>query len=134
MSGKNFLAVVAAVGLALGLSGCSGFRANPEDCSAIGSYVQEIVALQNATNQKFSDNSYRRSGIKLWTAKLDSLAGEVSPREPELKAALSDWISTSRAVAETLKPNILEMNTGAVNEAADAFQVANKTLGSMCSF
>jgi hypothetical protein len=134
VSKRKAVVAVTAIGFGLLLSGCAGFRANPEDCSAIGGYVKEIVALQNATNDNFADNSYRRAGIKLWVEKLDELETSVHPRETELKEALSNWIATSRGVADELRPNVLDIDTDAVNKTANQFQSANQALGSMCSF
>jgi predicted polyphosphate/ATP-dependent NAD kinase len=130
---RKAIVAVTVLGIAMGVSGCSGFRANTEDCDAIRGYISEIVAIQNATIAKISDNAYRRSGIKLWTAKLDELEAGVSPREAQLESALADWIAKSRAVAETFRPNLLDLDTAALDKAAGEFQSSNQTLGSMCS-
>jgi hypothetical protein len=125
------LSAVTVIALGIGLSGCSGFKANSEDCSSIMAYIKEVNALVDATNAGISDSSYRRAGANLWSEKLDELGREVVPREPELRDALADWVATSRAAANAMKPN--KLDSEAINQAVDAFQNANSTLGSMCS-
>ena len=131
---KRAIVAATVLGIALGVSGCSGFKANAEDCDAIGGYINEIVALQNETTAKISDNAYRRAGINLWIEKLDEMEAGVSPREAQLESALADWITKSRAVAETMRPSLLDLDSAALDKAAGEFQSANQTLASMCSY
>ncbi|WP_296646609.1 hypothetical protein [Rhodoluna sp.] len=133
MNLRKTVVAVTVLGITLGLSGCSGFKANAKDCEAVGGYIKEIVALQNATTAEISDNSYRRSGIKLWTAKLDEMEAGVLPREAQLRTALEDWIAKSREVAETLRTSLLDLDSAALDKAAGEFQSSNQTLGAMCS-
>lgn len=128
---NKILGSFAVVCLGLGFSGCSGFKANSEDCSRIMVYINEVNALVDATNARFSDNEFRRAGSTLWSEKLDELEREVVPREPKLQEALAEWVGTSRAVATAIKPN--KMDSKAVSEAIDEFKYANSIVGSMCS-
>ena len=128
---RKSLSAITVIALGFGMTGCSGFKANAEDCKSILVYVDEVNSLIDATTAKISDSSYRRAGARLWSEKLDELERDVKPREEQLQEALADWVSNSRAVADAIQPN--SMDTRALNEAADAFQASNVVLGNMCS-